>query len=245
MSIDAKLEGGVLALRLTGKESRNALDRSTVAGLRSALMKVKADDTVRLAILGSGVERVFSLGMNLELLASHPGGDAWDVFDAVSEYAELLIELAMMPFPTLAVVDGLAAAGGVELACVCDTVLGTDNASFSIAQLRKGIFPFITSAVLVPRIGQGAFLNWALTGRTIAAKQLFDLGLVHQLCAAEERDRTVSLFSERVLSFDARTLRAGIAALRADAEPTTRARIRHALALFSLNCIALKERAAK
>jgi enoyl-CoA hydratase/carnithine racemase len=245
MSVDSSLEGGVLTLRLTGKDSRNALDRSTVADLRGALAKVRADDAARLAILDSGVERVFSLGMNLELFASHSGGDAWDIFGAVSDYAELLIEIAMMPIPTLAVVDGLAAAGGVELACVCDTVIGTDNASFSIAQLRKGIFPFITSAVLVPRIGQGAFLHWALTGRTIPAKRLFDLGLVHQLCAPEERERTVSLFAERVRSFDARTLRAGIAALRAEAEATTRARIRHALSLFSLNCMALKQRAEK
>lgn len=245
MSVEATLKGGVLTLRLLEKDSRNALDLSTVTDLRASLAKERGADSLGLVVLESGVDRVFSLGMNLQKFAAHSSDAAWDIFEIVSEYAELLLDMAAMPVPTLAVVDGVAAAGGVELACVCDTVIGTDNASFSVAQLRKGVFPFLTSAVLVPRIGQGAFLNWALTGRTLGAKQLFDLGLIHQLCAAGERDRAVSLFSERVLSFDNQTLKAGIAGLRAEAEPSMRARIRHALALFSLNCIALKQRGAK
>jgi len=245
MSVDTRWDAGVLTLRLQDKDARNALDLSTVAGLRAALATAKASESLRLAVLESGLDRVFSLGMNLQKFASHEADDAWDIFDAVSEYGELLIDIASMPVPTLAVVDGVAAAGGVELACVCDTIIGTENASFSIAQLRKGVFPFLTSAVVVPRIGQGAFLHWALTGRTLAAKQLFNLGLIHQLCAAKQRDRTVSLFSQRVLSFDAQTVRAGISGLRAEAETATRGRIRHAMSLFSLNCLALKQRAAK
>jgi methylglutaconyl-CoA hydratase len=245
MSVETRWDAGVLTLRLQETDSRNALDLSTIAGLRAALATAKASESLRLAVLESGVDRVFSLGMNLQKFASHEADGAWDIFGAVSEYAELLIDIASMPVPTLAVVDGVAAAGGVELACVCDTIIGTENASFSIAQLRKGIFPFLTSAVVVPRIGQGAFLHWALTGRTLAAKQLFNLGLIHQLCAAKERDRTVSLLCERVVSFDPQTVRAGIAGLRAEAEAATRGRIRHAVSLFSLNCLALKQRAVR
>ncbi len=240
MSIETRSNGGVLTLCLQEKDSRNALDLSNIAGLRSALLSARADDSLRLVVLESGLDRVFSLGMNLEKLAAGAIGRVWDSFGAISDYADLLIEIGTMPVPTLAVVDGIAAGGGVELACVCDTLIGTDNASFSIAQLRKGIFPFLTSAVLVPKIGHGCFLHWALSGQTFAAKRLLELGLIHQLCAAEERERAVSIFSERVLSFDAQTLRAGIATLRAEADAELRGRVRHALALFALNCLSLK-----
>jgi enoyl-CoA hydratase/carnithine racemase len=245
MSIESRSIGGVLTLRIRDRESNNALDLSTVADLRSVLAASKNDDSLRLIIVVSGIDRVFSLGMNLEKLDVAPSVGVWESLAAVSDYAELLIDLATMPVPTLAVVDGVAAAGGVELACVCDTVIGTSGASFSIAQLRKGVFPFLTSAVLVPRIGQSRFLHWALSGQCFPAKRLYELGLIQQLCEADERTRTVSLFSERVLSFDSETLRAGIAGLRAEAEGGMRSRIRHALALFTLNCLALKEDRAR
>ncbi|MBV9331889.1 MAG: hypothetical protein JOZ55_10090, partial [Alphaproteobacteria bacterium] len=117
---------------------------------------------------------------------------------------------------------------------------GTPDSSFAIAQLRKGIFPFLTSAVVVPRIGQGRFVHWALSGQSMPAKRLFELGLVHQIAATEEMERSVGIFADRVLGFEAKTLRAGIGLLRGEGEAELRSRIRHALSLFTLNCLAMR-----
>jgi enoyl-CoA hydratase/carnithine racemase len=239
MSIDAQFRDGVLRVALKVEDARNALDLETIADMRTALAGARARADLRLVVLESALDRVFSLGMNLTKLEAAEDEGVWASFDAIADYVELLVDLASMPVPTLAVVDGVAAGGGVELACVCDTLIGTSNASFSIAQLRKGIFPSITSAVLIPRIGQARVLHWALSGQTYSARRLFDLGLISQLCDAQERDRALSLFIERVLAFDPRTLRAGIGALRVDSDLTVR--IRRAHALFTLNCLAHRE----
>ena len=241
MNIDKSFRDGVLRLAIRVEDARNALDFPTVAELRTALADARKRDDVGVLILESGLKRVFSLGMNLTKLEAEAETGVWTGFAHIADYAELLIDIATMPMPTVAVIDGIAAGGGVELACVCDVLIGTNNASFSIAQLRKGIFPFITSAVVVPRIGQSRFLHWALSGQTLPAKRLFDLGLINQLCDASERDRTVSIFAERVLSFDAQTLRAGVGFLRTESEGEVRTRIRHAHALFALNCLARRE----
>jgi enoyl-CoA hydratase/carnithine racemase len=238
MNVKSSRARGVLELSVEVPNAKNALDLATVVALRHALTEVRDDRALRLVVLRSGVDRVFSLGMNLDELDKTEDTDVWSSLAAISNYADLLIDLATLPVPSLAIVDGIAAGGGVELACICDTVIGTSNASFSIAQLRKGIFPFITSAVLVPRIGQSRFLHWALSGQTFPAKRLFDLGLINQLCAPEELERSVSLFVDRVLGFRAETLRAGISALRTEADAEIRGRIRRALSLFTLNCIA-------
>jgi enoyl-CoA hydratase/carnithine racemase len=243
MNVRVKLEGGIARLVISVPEARNALDVATVKALRQSLTEVRGRDDLRLLVLESDVAKVFSLGMNLTKLSSEADTGAWAGYQAVAYFVDLLIDLATMPVPTLAVVDGVAAAGGVELACVCDMIIGTSNASFSIAQLRKGIFPFITSTVLVPRIGQSRFLHWALSGVTMPARRLFDLGLINQLCEPVERDRVVGLFTDRVLSFDSETLRAGMSALRAE-DGNLRARIRHAHSMFALNCLALQEKAA-
>ena len=239
MSSDAQFKDGVLRLAIKAEESSNALDLETIAGMRSALSLARSRPELRLVIVESALNRVFSLGMNLARLEEIKDVRVWAGFELIAEYVELLIDIATAPVPTLSIVDGIAAAGGVELACVCDTVIGTSNATFSIAQLRKGIFPFVSSAVLVPKIGHARVMHWALSGQTYSAKRLFDLGLINQLCEPEDRDRTVSLFSERVLSFDPHTLKAGVASLRTESDMAQR--IRRAHALFTLNCLARLE----
>jgi len=239
MSVGVARDRGVLRLSIDEPEARNALDLTTVGELRKALAGAREDRDLRLVQIDSALPRVFSLGMDLKKFEAAADPGVWESFAAIADFSDLLIDLASMPVPTLAVVDGLAAGGGVELACICDTVIGTSNAAFSIAQLRKGIFPFLTSAVLVPRIGQSRFLHWALSGQTFPAKRLLELGLINQLCTPEESARTISVFVERVIGFDAMTLRAGIVTLRAE-DAQMRGRIRHALSLFTLNCMALR-----
>jgi methylglutaconyl-CoA hydratase len=241
MSVDSEFKDGVLRLAIRVEDARNALDLETIASMRAALALARERADLRLVVLESAIGRVFSLGMNLEKLESAEDEGVWASFEAISDYTGLLIDLAAMPIPTLAVIDGVAAGGGVELACVCDTLIGSSNASFAIAQLRKGIFPFLTAAVVAPKIGQSRFLHWALSGQTWPAKRLFDLGLINQLCDPDDLAHAVGLFVERVLSFDARVLRAGMGALRADGESDLRNRIRRAHSLFTLNCLARRE----
>lgn len=234
-------DNGVIRIAIRVEDARNALDLPTVSALRAALAGARERPDLRLVVLESALDRVFSLGMNLVELAASKDEGVWANVETVANYTELLIDIATMPVPTIAVVDGIAAGGGVELGCVCDVLIGTENASFSIAQLRKGIFPFITAAVIVPKIGQSRFLHWAMSGQTFPAKRLFELGLINQLCTAAERDRTVEIFVERVLAFDAQTLRAGMRVLRTDAQREVCDRIRDAHAHFALNCLARRE----
>ncbi len=241
MSVGSAFQDGILRLSIRVEDARNALDLETIVDMRTALAAARGRADLRLVILESALDRVFSLGMNLGKLEGAEDEGVWASFEAIADYAELLIDLSAMPVPTLAVIDGVAAGGGVELACACDTLIGTSNASFAIAQLRKGIFPFLTSAVIVPKIGQSRFLHWALSGQTWPAKRLFDLGLINQLCAPSDREQAVRVFSERVLSFDPRVLRAGMGALRADGDIDLRGRIRRAHSLFTLNCLARRE----
>jgi len=240
-SIREEMSGGVLKLSLDRPGAKNALDRAMVRDLRESVSSAARNTELRLLTISSAVARVFCLGMDLVALTAAGDFGAWDGYAAISEYAGLLVDLVQFPAPTLAIVDGIAAGGGVELALVCDTVIATQDASFSIAQLRKGLFPFITSAVVVPRIGQSRFLHWALSGQTFPATRMLELGLINQLVGPDELDRTVLLLCERVSTFDASVLRAGIATLRAESGSEVAARIRHALPLFALNCLARRE----
>ena len=243
MSVHVAIDAGVLKLSLNQPRSKNALDHAAVSEMREAISAARENPNLRLLVLSSALPRVFCLGMDLTLFAQARSAGAWQSLAGISDYADLLIDIVMLPVPSVALVDGVAAGGGVELALVCDTVIATPNTTFVAAQLRKGLFPFITSAVVAPRIGPSQFLHWALSGQSFPARRMLELGLVNQLVAADELERTLSVFADRVSNFDPAALHAGIASLRTEFGAQTAQRIRRALSHFTLNCIAQRERA--
>ena len=136
---------GVLTLTLDRAAARNALDLDMVTGMRAALAGLERE--TRVVVLRSAVRGVFSLGMDLTALDAGlaAGAGTPGVIAATGAYVALLKELSAARAITIAEVGGMAVGGGVDLLSSCDLCIASDDAAFSIAQLRKGIFPLTTS----------------------------------------------------------------------------------------------------
>ena len=160
-------DDGVLHVILTRPQAKNALNLEMVRGFRAALA-----ETPRALVLKSGVPGVFSIGMDLAALdaGQQDGAASPAVYEATREYVQLLKDIVSARFPTIAVADGVAVGGGVDLCSACDFLFASEKAAFSVAQLRKGIFPLTTSGVVVPRIGERAFMCGRCRGRTGARR---------------------------------------------------------------------------
>jgi enoyl-CoA hydratase/carnithine racemase len=158
------------------------------------------------------------------------------VYEAVREYVALLKELVSLRCVSIAAVGGMAVGGGVDLLSTCDIVVASETAAFSIAQLRKGIFPLTTSGVVAPRIGQREFVYWLLTGQNYSAKKARALGLVTQVVAADQLEARVEQLVNQIGSFNADALRLGIDAMRVGPNLTAKDRLDHLGALLALNC---------
>jgi enoyl-CoA hydratase/carnithine racemase len=130
----------------------------------------------------------------------------------------------------------MAIGGGVDLLASCDLAIASDQAAFSIAQLRKGIFPLTTSGVVVPRIGHREFLYWMLSGQNYSADKVRRLGLVSQVVPAAELGARVAALVDRILSYDQEALRLGIEGLRVGGGLPIGERLDHLGALLALNC---------
>jgi len=161
--IRAESSQGLLELALERPEAKNALDLDMVREMRLALSAVTRE--TRVVVLRSAVPGVFSLGMDLAALQGGiaAGATSPQVHEASSEYVGLLKDIARLGAISIAEVDGMAVGGGVDLIAACDLAIASDRSAFSIAQLRKGIFPLTTSGVVVPRIGHREFLSWILS----------------------------------------------------------------------------------
>lgn len=234
--IRAATRSGVLEIALERPEARNALDLDMVRELRLALAAVSGD--IRVVVLRSAVDGVFSLGMDLAALRGGiaAGATSPQVHAASAEYVGLLKEIAALRAISIAEVGGLAVGGGVDLVAACDLVVASERAAFSIAQLRKGIFPLTTSGVVVPRIGQREFLYWMLSGQNYSADKARRLGLVSQVVRHDELAARVAALVERILGYDGEALRLGIEGLRVGAGLPLAERLDHLGALLALNC---------
>lgn len=234
--IRAETARGVIELSLERPEARNALDLDMVKELRLALGAVTRE--IRVVILRSRVPGVFSLGMDLAALQGGiaAGATAPEVHAAAAEYVGLLKDISALRAITVAEVDGVAVGGGVDLLAACDLVIATDRSAFSIAQLRKGIFPLTTSGVVVPRIGHREFLYWMLSGQNYSADKARRLGLVSQVVPHGDLAARIAALVERILSYDGEALRLGIEALRVGPGLPLAERLDHLGALLALNC---------
>jgi enoyl-CoA hydratase/carnithine racemase len=242
-TVETVNDGARLTLVLDWAEGKNALNRSAVASLREAIASVRqATEQPRVVVIRSAVPGFFSIGMDLSRLAvsaaaRRPTAD----YDGIRSYVSLLAELATLPAVTIAAVKGMAVGGGVDLAAACDIVVAGEDAVFSIAQLRNGVFPLTTSAVLVPKIGHNAFMFWALSGLNYPARKAEKLGLVSHVVATEEVDATVDRLAGRIADFNAPALRLGLDAMRFGTTADVLGRLQQAGALLGLNYQFLQE----
>lgn len=234
----ATTDSGLLTVKLTRPEAKNALNIDMVRAFREALVRGVDGKPPRAVILKSGVAGVFSIGMDLASLEAgiENGATSPEVYEATREYVALLKDIVSARCMTIAVVDGVAVGGGVDLASSCDILFATDRAAFSVAQLRKGIFPLTTSGVVVPRIGERAFLYWALSGQNWSAKKALKMGLATQVWPAAELETRIDQFITQVFGYNREALQLGIDALRMHQGMRPEDRLEHLGALLALNC---------
>jgi 2-(1,2-epoxy-1,2-dihydrophenyl)acetyl-CoA isomerase len=86
------------------------------------------------------------------------------------------------PFPVIGAINGIAAGGGMGLACACDLLLAANSAKFIMAYTRRGLSPDGTATYFLPRrIGIGRELELAYLIRTLSASEALEWGLVNRV----------------------------------------------------------------
>jgi enoyl-CoA hydratase/carnithine racemase len=199
--------GRVVELRLNRPEQMNALSAQLIAELAAAVTSAGADDTVAALFITAG-GRAFSAGADL-IEAKEQLADPATFRETLDLWRRTFRALETLPKPVIAVVDGLAIAGGLELALACDLVVATDRAKLGDGHATYGLVPGGGGSQRLPdAIGVRAARWLMYTGALVDAATAHQLGLVqHVLPAAElegwleETAQTLSARSSAALAF--------------------------------------------
>ena len=189
--LEIEIGEGIGRIWLNRPEKRNALDRTLVEELRSAVEEMIAEDEVRVIVLG-GHGPAFCAGADLEYLKRMAEFTVTDNMEDSAALALTLKTIHESPKPTIARVHGPAIAGGCGLATVCDIVIAAEEASFGYTEVRIGFIPAIVMAFLIRKVPQMRSRELLLSGRIIGAREAYDRGLVTTVTGAGELDATVN-----------------------------------------------------
>lgn len=175
--IEYETGDGIATIRLARPERRNALSVEMIAGIGDALARAYDDPACRCVIVtGSGGHFCSGRELGVPLDATLPSVLAYD--DA---YGAIFSRLQALQKPSIAAVDGYAVAGGFTLAMGCDFVVATESARFGAMEMQNG-FPAAMNTALLAHLGPPrVVLEWLLTGESIAAQRLGELGLVNRI----------------------------------------------------------------
>jgi methylglutaconyl-CoA hydratase len=172
---------GVATVTLNRPSVNNAYDGALIDALAGGLARLAGDPAIRLVVLrGNG--RHFQAGADLAFLR-HLSAAPADENLAFSRATVAAIEaLASFPCPTLALVHGGCFGGGVGMVAACDMALASEDAIFSLTEVRWGITPAPVVPALVAAIGVRALGRYGLTAERFGAAEALRIGLLHGVC---------------------------------------------------------------
>lgn len=187
---------GAVAIAWLSRKPVNPLSPNLVADLRAIHERVEADDGVRVLVIASANNAIFSAGADLKAFSEFDEGGI-EKFVGEAHAAFRAFETGKTL--TIAAVNGAALGGGCELALACDLRVASESASFGLPEISLGIVPGFGGTQRLKRVaGAPKALAMMTTGDSIGAYEALDCGLVGEVVADHDLFDTVLNFAQRL-----------------------------------------------
>jgi enoyl-CoA hydratase len=168
---------GVATIALDQPDTRNALSDQLLDELIAALESAKSDPAVRVVVLASTHDRVFSAGANLSgfsadlpLIHKHFGTE---------RFPRLFRLLGELGKPSVCAAGGHVLAGALGIALACDLIVAQESARFGTPEINVGVFPFMIMALIYRNVPRKRTNELLLLGEQISAEEARQIGIVN------------------------------------------------------------------
>ena len=162
----------------------NALDAATLDALHYAFDAAAADAAVRAVVLTGAGPKAFVAGADIAQMSGLTPAQGRDF---ALRGQRMMRRVEKMPKPVIAMVNGFALGGGLELAMCCHLRIAADTAKVGQPEINLGLIPgFGGTQRLLRLAGRAAVLELCLTGAPIDAARAQQLGIVNRVVPAAE-----------------------------------------------------------
>jgi len=187
----------VCTLTINRPEKRNSLTPNLLMEIDWVLKRLKKEKRTRCVVIRGSGEKAFSSGYDISAIGKIKDDMMRDYTD---DHPLIIASKAIenFPYPVIAMINGHAFGGGLELALTCDLRMAVDNALFGMPPAKLGvIYTYTGIRKFLNLIGLGYTKELFLTGRNIDAQRAEKIGLVNYVLPKSElEDFTYKLASE-------------------------------------------------
>ncbi|QDH70596.1 enoyl-CoA hydratase/isomerase family protein [Marilutibacter alkalisoli] len=177
-------EGSVLVITVNRPDKLNALNAATLDALDAAFAAAAVDDQVRAVVLTGAGPKAFVAGADIAEMNTLTPVQGRD-FSLRGQ--RMMRRVERMPKPVIAMINGFALGGGLELAMCCHLRIAADTAKVGQPEINLGLIPgFGGSQRLLRLAGRAATLELCLLGAPIDAARAQALGIVNRVVPAAE-----------------------------------------------------------
>lgn len=208
--VQEQRDGPVLTLSL-GAMPAHPLSLAMIEALLEALDRCARNTDMRAVIL-RGPGHIFCAGHDLKEIARHRGdpddGEAYlrDLFDKCAAMMQAIVTL---PQPVIAMVEGIATAGGLQLMASCDVAFATPEATFALPGVQNGGFCTTPSVAVGRVVGRNAVMEMSLTGAYYDTDWALRTGLINRIIPADHIEAETMAFAKAIANGNPRALAAG------------------------------------
>ncbi|MFS7924281.1 putative methylglutaconyl-CoA hydratase [Helianthus anomalus] len=177
-------DSGIVQINMERPEAKNALGKDMLRGLLNSFEAISTDPTANVLMICSSVSRVFCAGADLkERLTMNVS----EVRATVNSLRSTFTFLEALQIPTIAVIEGAALGGGLEMALSCDLRICGEDAKLALPETGLAVIPGAGGTQRLPRlVGKSIAKELIFTGRKISARDALSIGLINYCTPAGE-----------------------------------------------------------
>lgn len=167
----------VAVATLNRPAARNAINGPLARALESAVQATEANEQIWVVVLTGAGGKAFSAGADLKEVARGNVETLWTEAGGFAGFVH-----AKRSKPWIAAVDGLALAGGCEIALACDLIVAAQGAEFGLPEVSRGLIAAAGGLYRLPRaLPPAVALDLILTGDRLSCERAAELGMISRL----------------------------------------------------------------
>jgi len=185
--VSLQVNGPIATITMSRPEDLNALNEEVMYQLDTKFKEAENTMGVKTIIItGSG--KAFVAGADIKFFVRNIKSNAIENIVTFTKYGQEVLErIDRSPKKVVAVLNGLALGGGMELALCADVLLAVDKTKIAFPETGIGIYPGLGGTQRTAlRIGKGLAKYLVLTGQMLNASQAKEIGLIDQIIQADE-----------------------------------------------------------
>ena len=191
-------KGNLAVVTLDRPGAMNAFNYELLVDLGQITESIRINPDIRVVLFTGAGDRAFSVGADLK---ERKTLTEWQVKRNLYKIGEVFTAVENLPQPTIAMMNGFAFGGGMELALACDFRIAADTALMGLTETGLAIIPGAGGTQRLPRlIGEAKALELILTARRLTAVEALDYGVVTKVAVAKDLERETIAFAESILA---------------------------------------------